>query len=796
MRVNLRWLGEYVHVDVPLRKLVELLSMSGLKVEAIHGGDAAVEGVVVAEIVQIDLHPDADNLALVEVRTNDADTHRVVVGVRNYEVGDRVPLATVGARLGEMKIAERKIRGQVSQGMLCSPMELQVSKDHSGIMVLPADAPLGEDVATLLDLDATVLELEVTPNRPDCMGMIGVAREVAALLGNELKFPDASLDVDESLRSPVNVEIKDAEGCPRYVARYIEGVTVGPSSLRIAKRILSAGTRPISNLVDATNYVMLETGQPLHAFDAAQISQKRIVVRKAGRREQLVTLDGVERELHPDDLLIADPSKVVAMAGLMGGEHSEVSDSTTAVILESACFDTATIAYMSRRHLLRTEASARFERGTDPEAVAFAAARACKLMADTAGGRVSPDVTDSYPIPFEKRQITLRPSRINALIGLDIRPDLQARKLRSIGLDVTEEERNLNVTIPSFRRDLKREVDLVEEVARLVGFDSIRSTIPPGRSGGLESWQAAERRIKSTLAGLGVHEAWTPAFMSSRELDDLGLPDDHPGRALVRIANPMTENEEGLRTTLLPGLLRSVARNVARQEESVALFELARVYEPTDRELPQEAMVIGAAFTGDRQPKQWNTAPQRWDFYAVKGVLQSFLGSLGVPEPSFFAVSGPPFHLTRATQVRIDQTVLGAIGDVHPDVCEAFAVPEGTVAFEIALAPILAALPGRPKVEELPKFPPIFIDIAVIVPEKVEGSVVEGAIREFGAPEVTSVRLFDLYRGGQIPEGYKSLAYALELRDPEKTLTDDDAAQVRDRVMSALSERTGARLRA
>lgn len=795
MRVNLRWLNELVRVDVPLQKLTESLSFSGLKVEAVHKGAGGLAGVVVAEVVDIAPHPNADTLTLVVVKTGEGDEHRIVCGVRNYTIGDRVPLATVGARLGDMEISERKIRGETSSGMLCSPQELNISREHTGIFILPPDAPLGQEIETLLDLDATVLELEVTPNRPDCMGMIGIAREVSALLGNELHLSGALRPTDPQLANPVKVDIEDPQGCLRFTARYMEDVKVGPSPLMVFKRLLTAGVRPISNVVDITNYVMLETGQPLHAFDATKIAEQHIIVRRARRGEAFETLDGTRRELHPDDLLIADPSRPLGMAGLMGGADSEVTDETTSVVLEAACFDAATIAYMSRRHFLRTEASARFERQTDPNGVGYASARAAQLMAEHAGARLSEQVADEYPKKIEPLRLTLRPERTNKILGREVRPDLQAAKLRSIQLEVIDDGPPLDVVVPTFRPDLKREIDLVEEVARLVGYDTIPSTVPPGRTGGLNSEQVAERKVKVTLAGFGIHEAWTPAFTSERELEALRLPKEHPARRVVRIENPMTADEEALRTTLLPGLLKSVARNIAHQAGTAALFEIARVFEPTDEILPQEAPVLAAVCTGARRPKSWNAEPEPWDFFTLKGVLESMLESLGVDGASFSPVQGPPFHPTRAASVRHHDLTLGALGEIHPDVCDRFDVPEGTVAMEIALPAVFSLLPDRVTVGELPKFPPIFIDLAIVVSEDVPAQVVEDAIWELGRPEVTSVRLFDLYRGEQVGEGNKSLAYALALRAPDRTMTDDDAAAVKDRIVQGLAARTGARLR-
>jgi phenylalanyl-tRNA synthetase beta chain len=793
MRVNLRWLEEYVRVDVPLKKLVELLDNSGSKVEVVHQGQGSLGGVIVAEVLDIKPHPNADNLTLVQVTSGDGAEH-VVCGAHNFSTGDKVPYATVGARLGDMTISERKIRGAVSRGMLCSPGEMGISKDHSGILVLPSDTPLGEELVSVLDLDATVLELEITPNRGDCMGMIGIAREVAALLGNELLVPQ--IDRRETgPPSPVRVEIEDEVGCPRYVARYLEGVAIAPSPLEISKRLMSAGIRPISNVVDVTNYVMTETGQPLHAFAGTGISDHRIIVRRAHGGEKLTTLDGLARDLHDDDLLICDPRGPLAFAGLMGGEESEVSDDTTTVILESASFEPATIALMSRRHLLRTEASARFERGTDVNGLEYAAARACDLMTRYAGAQVSPDVTDVYPTRVEPRTITLRPQRTSAIVGLNLRSDVQARHLGSIGLEVTEDQGALNVIVPTFRRDLVREIDLVEEVARLAGFDRITSTIPPGRTGELTRVQETERRLKRILSGLGVMEAWTPAWTSEKMLDAFNLPGDHPARRFIRIANPMTEDEAGMRTTLLPSLLKSVAHNAAHRTDSIALFEMARVYEPGGGDLPQEASILSAAFAGKREFKTWNSPEREWDFSSAKGILEATLEALGA-RAEFSHISGLPFHLSRAAQVRLNERNIGALGEIHPDVCEAFGLPERTIAFEIALAPVYAAMSDRVTVEDIGRFPPTLIDLAIVVRDEVAAGEVQSLVERLGRPEVARVRLFDMYRGDQIESGHKSLAYALELRVPDRTLTDEEALAVRDRIVKGLAERTGARLRA
>ena len=791
----MRWIQEFVDVDVGVDKLSHLLSHSGTKVESVQQPGKDIRGVVVAEVINVIDHPNAEKLTLVDVRTPDGE-QRVVCGARNFAVGDRVPLASVGAVLpGGLEITERKIRGEVSRGMLCSAMELGVAKDHSGILVLPHDSELGEDVVAALGLDDAIFDVEVTPNRGDCMGMIGIAREVAALLRNPLRLPDDSVPTDPTVRSPVSVSIEDPSGCPRYLARYLEGITPGPSPASIQSRLLALGVRPISNTVDATNYVMLETGQPLHAFDASKVHDATIIVRRARPEEKLTTLDGVARTMHPDDLLIADPTGPLAIAGVMGGEDSEVSDETTSVILESAAFDAASVAFTSRRHHLRSEASARFERRTDPEFIPFAAARACRLMAEGGTAAVSGDIADEYPSPRERITVTLRPERTDVILGYSLDAGEQADYLRALQLEVVDSDSVLSVTIPTFRPDLEREIDLIEEVGRLAGFDRLAATIPRGVDGSLEFDQALERRLRRVLVGFGLSEAWTSSFGSSEELDQLELPVDHPARRMVRLENPTAHYDPVLRTTLLPGLLRSVARNAAQHADEIALFEIARIYEPTNEPLPQEARVLGGTFAGRRGPVVWRGEPGRWDFFAAKGIVEATLTAIETDPATFGPIKGMPFHPTRAASISIGKTRIGAIGELHPRVCERFAVPEGTVAFEVAFAGLLAASHGRVKVEELSRFPAVYIDIAVVVGEGVGAGKVQDVIRRAGAPEVTSVQLFDVYAGEQVPEGKKSLAFALELRSHERTLSDEDAERVRDRILEALRERTGAELR-
>jgi phenylalanyl-tRNA synthetase beta chain len=795
VKVGLSWLQEYVDVDIPAEKLAELFDLSGTKVESVRRPAAGVNGVVVAEVLGIRDHPNADNLILVEVKTDGGEVNEVVCGVRNFQVGDHVPYARVGSRLPDLEISERKIRGVTSAGMLCSPAELGISQDHSGILVLSPDSQPGQDVKSLLGLDEVIFEFEITPNRPDCMSVIGLAREASVLLRTDLKLPDVDTTNGDDVDAPVQVEVDDPMGCPRYLARYLEGVKIAPSPGWMSSRLVAAGVRPISNVVDASNYVMLEFGQPLHAFDADRLHKQTIVVRRAKKGERMTTLDGVERELHTDDVMIADPKHPVAIAGVMGGEDSEVSDATERIILESAYFDPPSIAFTARRHQLRTEASARFERGADPEIVPVAAARAAQLMVELAGGQLSSNSVDEYPAPVERPMVTLQPKRADAVLGEPIAPETQADILRRLGMDVTEKDDVFEVVPPSFRPDIRREEDLIEEVGRIAGFDRLPATLPPGRAGVLDPRQIFERRVRRIMSARGIAEAWTSSLMGPGDLDALRLSSDHPARRAVRLANPMSEEEPWMRTTLLPGLLRSAARNVAHRGMSVALFELARVYEPSEGDLPTEAMMLSGVFSGPQQLKQWNIPLIPWDFFGVKGVVESLCVGLGVGTVKFAPLEGAPFHPTRAASVSLDDAQIGVLGELHPEVCESFDVPERTGCFELALAPLAARLPDREQVEELPRFPAVYLDLAVIVDETVPADKVESTIWDAGAPELTSVRLFDLYRGDPIPEGKKSLAYALMFQVPDRTMTDDEAVGIRDRIIAALTSETGATIR-
>jgi phenylalanyl-tRNA synthetase beta chain len=787
MKVPLSWLREFVPVEAPVDELAERLSLSGLAVEEIIRTGEGISGVVVGEVRAVREHPNADNLML--VRAYDGSIERnIVCGARNYVVGDRVPLALPGARLpGGMEIGERKVRGEVSQGMMCSARELRLSEDHTGIMVLDADAPLGADLVRALELDDVVLHLDVTTNRGDCLSIVGVAREVAALYRLPLTVPQPVLDESAVAASErATVRIEDARGCPRYLARVVENVTVGPSPWWMRRRIIAAGMRPISNVVDVTNYVLLERGQPLHAFDLSTLASATIVVRKPRRGERIATLDGQERALERDDLVIADAERPVAVAGVMGGADTEVSDKTTSLLLEAAYFEPLRIRRTAARLKLRSEASMRFERGADPEAVPAAAARAAELLARVAGGTVLRGAIDVYPRPFKPRTVRLRAARANALLGIDEPAAEMASALASLGCEVETSRTVLRVTTPSWRPDLQIEEDLVEEVARLHGYWRIPETLPEGaRAGGLTPQQRRARLARRLLLGAGLSEAQTLSLLPPWVPDRFGFGDDHPMRAAARVGNPLSAEESVLRDAIRPGLLLAAQRNVARRVLPVRLFEMGTVFARSGSGVDEEARVAWL-MTGPA-PGGWHTGDRALDFYDASGALAYVLDGLGIAYRLEQFAGEPGFHPGRTARVYVNEEVVGIVGELLPEVAEAFELPARVAVAELSLAPLLAEPPVDATAP--PRLPAVARDVALVVPAEVPAAEVAATIRAAAGGLLGSLDLFDVYRGEQLGEGKVSLAYALTLRDPERTLTDEDA----DAAMTRIAEAARAR---
>jgi len=710
------------------------------------------------------------------------------------------PLATVGATLPAVSpkpLKRARIRGVESDGMLLAADELGIGEDHTGIIELPADSPLGADVHDLLPLEDVVFDLEITPNRPDCMSMIGVAREVAAVIGGTLRMPPADLR-EEGLPAVdlAKVVVRDAKGCPRYSARVVSGVEIAASPLWMQRRLTAAGLRPISNVVDVTNYVLLETGQPLHAFDLDVLGGRTIIVRKATPGETMNTLDGVKRELDVSCVVIADDREPVALAGIMGGEDSEVTDRSRNILIESAHFDPVSILLTSKRLGLRTEASGRFERGVDPDGTLYAAARAARLIQETAGGAIAPGEIDVYPVVIEPHAVHLRPDRANKLLGTEIPAEEMARTLRRLGAEVRPGE-VLEVKAPSFRRDLEREIDLVEEVARVHGYGRIPATLPAG--GGVDAGrslpQSRGRDLVECLLGLGLCQVVTYSFMRAGDLDLLGLGPADGRRQAVRLLNPLAETGDVLRTMLLPGVLRVAAANVNRDNRDLALFETGRVFMCSDDGgLPEETETLGLLLHGSPYLPAWSRQGRDYDFFDLKGMVESLAGALGVCGLGFEPAEDAFLAPGQAAAVTIAGDQAGYVGRVHPGVAGAFGLEGDVFAGELSISRLIGSIPEKVYVP-VGRFPSVKVDIAVVVDERTPASAVTEVVRSRGGADLRSARLFDVYRGPQAGEGRKSLAYALEYGSGAGTLTDEMAHAQMEGLIKALRDEFGASIR-
>jgi phenylalanyl-tRNA synthetase beta chain len=790
MRVLLSWIREMCPTDLSGEELAERLTPQGVKVEAIVRPWERLRGVVVARVLEVRDHPNSDKLCLARVDDGSAQWE-LVVGVRNMKAGDLVPLAGPGASVPSVPeaLSAREIRGVVSEGMLCSPWELGISPAHTGILVLPPDTPLGADFKETFGLDDALLEIEVKSNRPDLLSVAGVAREAAAATGVPFTLPDTSVpEVDEKAADVATVEILDLERCPRYLARIIRNVHIGSSPVTVQARLTASGMRPISNVVDATNYVMLELGQPLHPFDLALLAGPGIVVRRAAEGERLVTLDDVERTLTAEDLLIADLERAVAIAGVMGSAAAEVSEGTNDVLLESAYFAQSGVARTSRRPGLQTEASRRFERGTDPEGVPRAADRASKLMHEWAAGQVLAGVVEVGEAPPRAR-LTVRSERAALLLGSPVSKEDVLESARRLDMQASEADGAIEVEIPPYRPDLKREVDLIEEVARIQGYDRIGSTLPAVRqTGGFQASYSFRRRVRDALVRAGLREAVSISFASLEDLALIG----HPSETAVRPANPLAADDAFLRTSLIPGLLKALHFNLSRQVRGVAYFEVGRVFELADG--VEEADRIGVGVSGQAS-KGFPDPPRSFDFSDGKGALETLFEILPIQDWSLGHPLGPPFHPARSASVIVAGEAAGVLGEVHPRVAERLDLPPRTTVAEIDMEILARHAKGRATYREIPRFPPIHRDLAFIVDERTPVGSMHAALIDAAGGLVDSVVLFDLFTGGPLPPGRKSVGFSVDFRAPDRTLTDAEAEAAVRAIAERLRREFGAELR-
>jgi phenylalanyl-tRNA synthetase beta chain len=800
MLAPLTWIREFTPVTAPVPELVAALNQLGLEVEGVEEPGRAVAGVVVARILDVVPHPDADRIRLADIDFGSGQT-RVVCGAPNIEPGMLVPYAPAGATLPGGTLERRKIRGVVSDGMLLSAAELGLGGDHSGIVVLdPASEP-GTDVKEIMALDDVIFDLAITPNRPDAMCIVGVARELAAHFRLPLDVPEPQAATDGAVAGDITVVIEAPDRCPRYLGRAAR-VTLGPSPAWLAQRLVKAGMRPISNVVDVTNYVLLERNQPLHAFDLARLAGAGIVVRLATAGERMTTLDGVERELAPEDLLICDAERVPqAIAGIMGGSTSEVSAATSEILLESAYFERMGVARTSKRLKLRSESSARFERGIDPDAVARNAERTMELLVAVADAGVSPRAVDEYPSPLTRPRITLRAHRVNAVLGTALDAEDVWDALAPLGVDLDEEpDRDLDgdtvVAIPpSWRPDLEREIDLVEEVARRVGFDAIGRTLPDthGQVGGLTTRQRARRVLADALVGVGLSEAVTLPLVAPADLARAGAPTDR----VVRAANPLRAEESVLRTRILAGLLRAVAANHAQGLTDIGLFEQGRVFAapaPNAGPLPDEPEHVALAVSGflRRAPVE----PDRpVDVYDAVDALRAVFDALGIEDAVVEAAAVDGFRRGRAALVTVAGTDAGVVGEVAAPVLEALGLAAPVVAAELALDPLFDA-PRRDRTFRAPsRFPASSIDLAFVVPDGVSAASITRTMRASVPDLLESLHAFDEFRSDTLGSGRRSLAFALRFRAPDRTLTDQEIGELRRHAIDAVIAAHGAELR-
>ena len=853
MKVTLNWLKQYVDFDWSPEELTERLTILGLEAEGIHKIGGEFEGIVIAQILTRDPVPGTDKLSVCKV--NDGKGERIIIcGAQNHKPGDKVPLILPNFALplkpGEKEpfvIKERKVFGITSHGMMCSPQELGLPDKVEGLLILPADAPVGKPFAEYLGRSGSdvVYDLEITPNRPDWNSVIGIAREIAAVTGNKLRLPDvggASVPASRSLQAAttarqeprptaadlVSVRIEDAELCPRYTARVVKGVKIGPSPDWLRSMLEKVGIRSINNVVDVTNFVLMETGHPLHAFDyqliaksnvgrASRLSQPSkgkdgdrqdarptIIIRRANAGEKFKTLDGVERTLTNEMLLIADEQKGIALAGIMGGQNTEINNSTTDVLIESAYFSPTNIRRTSKALGLRSESSYRFERGADIGICDWASQRAAQLILETAGGELAEGVVDAYPKPVGPKEIPLRHHKVNELLGIALKPEecefylgqlgLKAanRKARPVGSGATPEP--VTFQIPTFRVDLKREVDLIEEIARLHGVDKIPATPPRGAIGAnaFDSVHDEIAEARRILSGLGLNEAEGQTLISSAEF---GMRSAES----VMLANPLSSEMDVLRPSLLPGLIHSLRHNVSHKNYDVALFEIGRVFaqgrdaalrrpDSAARSPYQEERRVAIALTGQRQPLFWSGSERdaKFDIYDLKGLLEEFLAQFGLRGILFAPWNVASKMFSELATVSLGEKLfLGTFGQLSPVVAKKYDLRDAVFLAELNLGQLLARRNRAKSFKPLQQFPAIRRDVAMIVPEATTHEAVLQILKQARPANLEAVELFDVFRGKHVPEGQKSLAYAFTYRAADKTLTDAEANAAHTKVVEA-----------
>lgn len=793
MNLPMSWLNDYMDIDVEPKEYADRLTMSGSKVEGYENMGESVQNVVAGKVLTCVDHPDSDHLHVCTVAAGTGEVLQIVCGAPNVKAGIIVPVALVGAVLPDGKIKKGKLRGVESCGMLCSHDELGITEDmlgyepEYGILILPDDTPVGKDIRDIFGMNETVVEFEITSNRPDCFSIIGLARETAATFDKKFTIPEVKFsENNENIDDTLSVEVLDKDKCKRYCARMVKNVKIGPSPAWMQERLRACGVRPINNIVDITNYVLLEYGQPMHAFDLRDLADNKIIVRRAQDGEVIKTLDEQDRTLTSDDLVIADGRRAVAIAGVMGGFNSEVKDDTTTVIFESATFDGASVRLTAQRVGLRTEASSRYEKGLDYNNTVPAVERACQLVEELACGEniggmidVMGNVTDMKSLPF-------RPDKINAFLGTDISTEQMVKYFDA--LEIKTDLNNMTVTPPSFRPDLEGEADIAEEVARFYGYDKIPVTLLSGEAtcGKKTDRQQAQDKIMETLTAMGMYEIYTYTFTSPSIFDKLNIPSESALRNTVKISNPLGEDTSIMRTTTIASMLDILSRNYNYRNASAKLFEIGKVFIPTeDGRLPDEPFKITMGMYGDNA-----------DFFDLKGVCESLFNNLHVKGVKYEAVTdNPTFHPGRCAKISAGGKTIGIIGEIHPAVIRKYGIETPVYIAELDFENVFLNIKSELKFKELPKYPAVTRDIAMLVDKAVPVADIEAVIEKASGKTLESLTLFDVYEGKQIPEGKKSVAYSAIYRASDRSLTGEEVQKVFDKAVKNLEGQLGAQLR-
>ncbi|GJM16496.1 MAG: phenylalanine--tRNA ligase beta subunit [Thermodesulfobacteriota bacterium] len=801
MKFTLNWLKDYIDFDLSPEELSHKLTMAGLEVEDVIYQGKGLENVIAAQITELTPHPDAEKLSLCKV-TDGENTYPIVCGANNMKAGDKVALAKIGAKLPPgpkfedgLKIKKAKIRGEVSEGMLCAENELGLGEESDGIIILPQSANVGKAIVDELGINDVIFEVGITPNRPDCLSVIGVAREVAALTGNRVKHPDSKISEEgEEINNIAKVELLDPGKCPRYSCRVIKNVKIGPSPAWLKRRLEASDIRSINNVVDITNFILLEYGQPLHAFDYDLLEGNKIVVRAAKNGETITTLDNIERKLADSDLLICDGKKPIALAGVMGGANTEVSESTTNVLLESAYFDPTTVRKTSKSTGLRSESSYRFERGINPNGVTNALNRAAELIRELGDGEIAKGLIDEYPSIIEPAEVKISLDRANKFLGTNINSDELIKIANGLEFENLGSDKNdFTFRIPTFRVDITREIDLIEEAARLHGYDNIPTTLPAVRmkSDNVNINKLVQDKFKEVFISAGFNEVINYSF------------EDHELLSLInktqalKILNPLTTESSAMRTSLIPGLLKNAVLNLNHQQENLRLFEIGKVYIPIEnKELPNEIRKIAATATGTRMPEFWGK--KEFDFFDFKSILEKGFESLMIWDDVVFqdAQEIEFLHPGKSAMLVIDDEDIGYVGEIHPNLSEKLDISKGLYLLEIDLDKIASLSRKKKKTfKPLPKFPSVRRDIALIIDESIPVGGILEEIGKSGSSLIENAAIFDVYTGDNVEEGKKSVAVSLQLRAKDKTLTEEEINKAQEKTLKKLGLALGAELR-